>query len=184
MFWVLEALGKSGKLQEAFEVIKTYYGYMLSNGATTWWEHFTANQFWHQSLSHGWSGAPTWFLSTYALGFQRVSRDIWQIKPALQEFSHLHGEVPFEKDVVVIQWEWHNCSHITMYLDTPENTQGVLLLPNSLFTIKLLIDEVEVFPDSMSRRTTWLHHETDFALSIPGGQHNIQIMVACAPSAE
>ncbi len=180
MFWVLDALGKSGKLQEAFDVIKTYYGYMLSNGATTWWEHFTANQFWHQSLSHGWSGAPTWFLSTYALGFQRVSQDVWQIKPALQEFSHLQGEVPVGKDKVVIRWKWQNCSHITMHIDTPENTQGVFLLPNSFYPAGLFIDEVEVFPDSLRKGKPWFQDEDEFALSIPGGQHDIQMIVACS----
>lgn len=65
MFWVLEALGRTGHVDEGIALIKLYYGRLLERGATTWWERWDADQHPDQSLSHGWGSAPTWFLSTY-----------------------------------------------------------------------------------------------------------------------
>lgn len=67
MFWVLEALGRTGHVDEGIALIKSYYGHLLARGATTWWETWSADQHQNQSLSHGWGSAPTWFLSTYAV---------------------------------------------------------------------------------------------------------------------
>ncbi len=68
MFWVLEALGRTGHVDEGIALIKLYYGHLLERGATTWWETWDADQDYSKSLSHGWGAAPTWFLSTYAAG--------------------------------------------------------------------------------------------------------------------
>ncbi|MCS6849180.1 MAG: alpha-L-rhamnosidase [Anaerolineae bacterium] len=68
MFWVLEALGRAGRVDEGIALIKLYYGHLLARGATTWWETWDADRDHSKSLSHGWGSAPTWFLSTYAAG--------------------------------------------------------------------------------------------------------------------
>ena len=65
MFWVLEALGRNGYVDEGIALIKLYYGHLLQRGATTWWERWDADRYPDQSLSHGWGSAPTWFLITY-----------------------------------------------------------------------------------------------------------------------
>ncbi|NJN65827.1 MAG: alpha-L-rhamnosidase [Chloroflexaceae bacterium] len=72
MYWVLEALGQAQRLPDALEVIERYYGYLLDRGATTWWEGFTADRHYWAALSHGWGGAPTWFLTTWVLGARRT----------------------------------------------------------------------------------------------------------------
>lgn len=178
MFWVLDALGKSGKIAEALEVIKTYYGYMLSHGATTWWEHFTADQFWHSSLSHGWSGAPTWFLTTYVLGYQRTGLNEWQLRPALQELDELRGEVPFDEDKVVIHWKWQDCSQITLSIKTPENSHGVFSLPSSISIAELAMDDIVLYPNP--KGTSTISSLGDFQATFPitGGFHNIRLTVA------
>jgi alpha-L-rhamnosidase len=68
MFWVLEALGRTGHVDEGIALIRLYYGHLLERGATTWWETWDADADPGKSLSHGWGSAPTWFLSTYAAG--------------------------------------------------------------------------------------------------------------------
>ena len=68
MYWLLEALGQTGHVNEALDIINSYYGRLLDVGATTWWENFNANQNWAASYSHVWGGSPTWFLTTYVLG--------------------------------------------------------------------------------------------------------------------
>jgi alpha-L-rhamnosidase len=65
MHWVLKALGETGRVNEGVQLIRQYYGFMLNQGATTWWETWSSNQQYNTSLSHGWGSAPTWFLSKY-----------------------------------------------------------------------------------------------------------------------
>ncbi|MFP3822224.1 hypothetical protein SB658_26385, partial [Bacillus sp. SIMBA_008] len=45
------------------------WGWMLTSGATTWWEVFDDR--W--SRCHAWSGAPTWQLSRFTLGLRPTS---------------------------------------------------------------------------------------------------------------
>lgn len=66
MYWVLKALGESGRTQSGIDLIKLYYGTLLDRGATTWWETWDAHLDYSKALSHGWGSAPTWFLSMYA----------------------------------------------------------------------------------------------------------------------
>jgi alpha-L-rhamnosidase len=72
MFWVLEALGRTGRVDAGIDLIELYYGRLLDRGATTWWETWDADRDLRKSLSHGWGSAPTWFLSTYAKHLQRA----------------------------------------------------------------------------------------------------------------
>src|SRR5690606_1951940 len=39
-YYMLEAMAKAGKYEEAMDVISTYWGAMLDLGATTFWEDF------------------------------------------------------------------------------------------------------------------------------------------------
>ncbi len=39
-YYMLEALAKAGKYQEAMDIISDYWGAMLDLGATTFWENF------------------------------------------------------------------------------------------------------------------------------------------------
>ncbi len=94
MFWVLEALGRANRIHDAINVIERYYGYMIDLGATNWWEAFNAHTNYRAALSHGWGGAPTWFLTTYALGAQRTGPDTWQIHPGLIQTGVLSSTVP------------------------------------------------------------------------------------------
>lgn len=60
----LVELARRGRAHEVLERIEQLYGWLLDQGATTWWENFDPR--W--SRCHQWSGTPTWLLSRMLLG--------------------------------------------------------------------------------------------------------------------
>ena len=123
-YYMLEAMAKAGKYQEAMDVISTYWGAMLDFGATTFWEDF--NMDWipnasridelvpegkidihggygaycyvghRHSLCHGWAAGPTAWLSQHILGVQVVNPGgkSYQIKPNLGDLEWVEGTFP------------------------------------------------------------------------------------------
>ncbi len=104
-YWVLQALGDQGRITDALRLIDTNYGYMLDRGAATWWETLSAESRYPNSLSHGWSGAPTWFLSSYLLGAQELPSGTWQIRPAFTGVTWAAGRIPGRAGDLEIRWE-------------------------------------------------------------------------------
>jgi hypothetical protein len=60
----IDLLLRAGKVDEAIEIWRKAWGWMLDGGATTWWEVF--DERW--SRCHYWAGAPTWQMSRRILG--------------------------------------------------------------------------------------------------------------------
>jgi alpha-L-rhamnosidase len=60
----LDLLLRAGKVDETIDIWRRAWGWMLENGATTWWEVF--DERWSQC--HYWAGAPTWQMSRRILG--------------------------------------------------------------------------------------------------------------------
>ncbi|MFF3350523.1 family 78 glycoside hydrolase catalytic domain [Streptomyces sp. NPDC002779] len=60
----LVELVRRGRAHEVLQRIEQLYGWLLDQGATTWWENFDPR--W--SRCHQWSGTPTWLLSRMLLG--------------------------------------------------------------------------------------------------------------------
>lgn len=79
------------------------WGWMLDNGATTWWEVFDDR--W--SRCHAWSGAPTWQLSQYVLGLHSSAKiDDSDLTVNTLCLSHAEGKVPVPGDgIATISWD-------------------------------------------------------------------------------
>jgi len=60
----IDLLLRAGRVDEALEIWRKAWGWMLDCGATTWWEVF--DERW--SRCHYWAGAPTWQMSRRILG--------------------------------------------------------------------------------------------------------------------
>jgi alpha-L-rhamnosidase len=123
-YYMLEALAKDGKYQEAMEIISDYWGAMLDLGATTFWENFTYQERINAvgidelpdptrfnihadggkhcyiglraSLCHGWASGPTAWLTTYVLGIQVVEpgAKVVRIAPNLGDLTFAEGTYP------------------------------------------------------------------------------------------
>jgi hypothetical protein len=60
----VDLLLRAGKVDETIDIWRKAWGWMLENGARTWWEVF--DERWSQC--HYWAGAPTWQMSRRILG--------------------------------------------------------------------------------------------------------------------
>jgi alpha-L-rhamnosidase len=67
----IDLLIRAGRVDEAIEIWRKAWGWMLDGGATTWWEVF--DERW--SRCHYWAGAPTWQMSRRILGADPALHD-------------------------------------------------------------------------------------------------------------
>ncbi len=123
-YYMLEALAKDGKYNEAMDIISDYWGAMLDLGATTFWENFNYSErliasridelpvqskfdihadggdFCYvglrASLCHGWASGPTSWLTEHVLGFKVLEPGSRTvlIKPNLGNLKFAEGSLP------------------------------------------------------------------------------------------
>ena len=117
--YLLDALSRTGHDAEALEWIRQYWGGMLAEGATSFWESYdlrwpktdfhlslqadgTSGYF--VSLAHGWSAGPTAWLSENVLGITPTSSgyDTVEIHPHLLGLEWAHGAVPTPHGLIKI----------------------------------------------------------------------------------
>jgi hypothetical protein len=109
--YILDAITQSGHMDDAMSFVRTYWGGMLAEGATSWWEgydpswpkkRFHANlqaddgTGYFVSLSHGWSAGPTNWLTERVLGVRSTGGGFssCQISPNLGDLAWVSGTVP------------------------------------------------------------------------------------------
>jgi hypothetical protein len=101
-FYVLGAILKAGRTSEAFAYMRRWK-MMLDAGATTWWEHWKAGA----SHCHGWSAAPTFYLSHDVLGV-RPAKPGWktvEIAPLPGALKEAKGTVPTPQGDITAAWK-------------------------------------------------------------------------------
>ncbi|MEA4980322.1 MAG: alpha-L-rhamnosidase C-terminal domain-containing protein, partial [Petrimonas sp.] len=132
-YYMLEALAKAGKYQEAMDIISDYWGAMLDLGATTFWENFVyaervnASRIDELSLSdkfdihadggahcyiglrgslcHGWASGPTSWLTAYVLGIKVLEpgSKVIQIRPNLGNLRYAEGTYPTPYGIIKVK---------------------------------------------------------------------------------
>jgi alpha-L-rhamnosidase len=109
--YLIDAMAATDHRREALDWIRTYWGGMLAEGATSFWESYdlrwpksnphlslqadgTSGYF--VSLAHGWSSAPTAWLIENVLGITPASPgyDTVSIHPNLLGLDYANGSVP------------------------------------------------------------------------------------------
>jgi alpha-L-rhamnosidase len=179
MFWMLEALGNSGRTSEALNIIETYYGSLLDLGATTWWETLDAHSHYGASISHGWGGAPTWFLTTYVLGARRLGANTWLVKPAFSGVRYASGSLPFQDDELQVHWERYSCGESQLELMAPVTTTGEIVLPFTNNTTVLTLNGEVIW----LRGTPLVDGVTKFAdgihISLQGSNYTLEVHQDC-----
>jgi alpha-L-rhamnosidase len=108
--YLLEAMARTGHEREALDWMRTYWGGMLAEGATSFWESYdlrwpktnfhlsleadgTSGYF--VSLAHGWSSGPLAWLSENVLGIRPTAPgyDAVDVRPNLLGLQFAHGSV-------------------------------------------------------------------------------------------
>lgn len=126
--FVLDALGKSGMVSQGLDVLRTYYLPVIDSGSPTFWENWFADDFYSQSLSHGWGSAPAWFLSTYLLGARQEDPSTWSVTPALTGVDSVSGAVPFNGGLLEVAWESRGCEQRWLTTASTVPGQGLIRL--------------------------------------------------------
>jgi hypothetical protein len=106
-FYELEALCALGDQKQVLKQIKDYWGGMLANGATSFWEKYDPKEKGVQhyamygrpfgrSLCHAWGASPLYLLGKYFLGVRPLSPGYatYEIEPHLGGLKWMEGEVP------------------------------------------------------------------------------------------
>ncbi len=106
-YYELEALCMVGHTSHVAERIRSYWGGMLSLGATTFWEEYNPDsqgrehlamygQPYDKSLCHAWGASPIYLLGRYCLGVYPTEPGYkkFAVKPDLFGFSEIDGVVP------------------------------------------------------------------------------------------
>jgi alpha-L-rhamnosidase len=181
MYWLLEALGQTGHIEEALQIIRLYYGFLLDRGATTWWESFTAESRPDASYSHGWGGAPTWFLTTYVLGAQRLGPDVWQVKPSYDGVDSASGVLPLAAGVLEVAWERVSCGEINLHLQAADGSRGRIVVPYFHPDLRLVIDGITAWEDGAARMERVSAHDAEIVVDVGGGPHEMVGRYPCTP---
>ena len=109
-FYELEALCALGEQKTVMKEMKDYWGGMLREGATTFWEKYNPTDKGTQhlamygrpygkSLCHAWGASPIYLLGKYYLGIQPVKAGYteYSITPNLGGLKWMEGTVPTPK---------------------------------------------------------------------------------------
>lgn len=107
MFFVLEGLAREGRIDEMVRSIRNYWGNQVEAGATTFWEtyHPTRARM-TRSHCHGWSAAPTYFISQYVLGVRPAGAGYTEVRiaPHPAGLAWARGRVPTPRGTVEVAW--------------------------------------------------------------------------------
>lgn len=106
-FYELEALCALGEQEQVMREMKAYWGGMLSEGATTFWEKYNPQETGTQhlamygrpygkSLCHAWGASPIYLLGKYYLGVRPTEAGYreFSIQPVLGGLQWMEGTVP------------------------------------------------------------------------------------------
>ena len=149
-YYMLEALAKAGKHQEAMDIISDYWGAMLDLGATTFWENFVyaervnATRIDELSLSgkfdihadggdhcyiglrgslcHGWASGPTSWLTAHVLGIKVMEpgSKVIQIRPNLGNLQYAEGTYPTPHGIIKVKHVKQANGKVTSEIEAPD----------------------------------------------------------------
>lgn len=155
-YYMLEALARSGKYDEALGFISDYWGAMLDLGATTFWEELTyadvANagrideivpESKHDihagggaycyvglrlSLCHGWASGPTSWLTKHVLGITPAEPGcrMLRIKPNLGSLKSAKGTFPTPYGIVSVSHVKNDKGKIVSEVQAPEQVKIIM----------------------------------------------------------
>ena len=142
-FYELEALCMMGRQTQVLQEIRNYWGGMLREGATSFWEKYIPSEKgtehlamygrpYGKSLCHAWGASPVYLLGRYFLGIQPTQPGYatWEARPYLADLEWMEGRVPTPNGVIHIRMERH---YICIRSD---EGRGRLYLGNRCFDIE------------------------------------------------
>jgi len=156
MFFVLEVLVRDGRYDLLQKTIRDYWGVQIEAGATTFWEMYDPNAERHtRSHCHGWSAAPTYFLTQHVLGVQPLEPGYKSVlvRPQPSGLRWCHGRVPTPQGLVGCDWR-RGEGAFTITVETPPGIPARIELPEP-GTVTVLAGQAQPAPGDVTGRN-WL----------------------------
>ncbi|MGH9616545.1 MAG: alpha-L-rhamnosidase C-terminal domain-containing protein [Acidobacteriaceae bacterium] len=143
-YYIISAMAETGHRAEALEWIRKYWGGMLAEGATSFWEAYypswPKNNFhaslqadggtgYFVSLAHGWSTGPTPWLMEQILGIQPTAAGFSQvtIRPDLAGLTWAKGAEPTPHGLLKV--DLHASPTLETTIDLPPDEVATVLVP-------------------------------------------------------
>jgi len=118
-----------------FERIRADWGYMLSQGATSFWETLDGERaFGHcGSLCHGWSAVPAYILPRYLLGAEPLAPGFrkFRVAPLVTAADSASGTIPTPYGDIEIEWR-KNGEKYSGTLTVPDGYDAEFALENPI----------------------------------------------------
>ena len=142
-FYELEALCMMGYHTEVLQEIRDYWGGMLKEGATSFWEKYVPSETGTQhlamygrpygkSLCHAWGASPVYLLGKYYLGVQptKPGYEEYEVRPVLGDLEWMEGDVPTPHGMIHVSMDRQ---HIKI---RATEGRGTLFVGNQTHTIE------------------------------------------------
>jgi hypothetical protein len=145
--YVLRAMAKMNHRADALAWMRQFWGGMLSEGATSFWEAYDVD--WYKedfhsslqadnrsgyfvSLAHGWSSGPTAWLMEEVLGIQPTAAgfDTVNIRPDLVDLDWARGAMPTPHGLIKVDARKHGAA-TEITVDIPDGVMARLSAPAS-----------------------------------------------------
>lgn len=131
-FYELEALCTMGLQEKVLKEMKAYWGGMLREGATSFWEKYNPEEKgiqhlamygrpYGKSLCHAWGASPIYIIGKYFLGVEptKAGYESYEIRPVLGGLEWMEGEVPTPFGKITIKM---NQKEISVFSDGGKGT--------------------------------------------------------------
>ena len=110
-FFLLEALQQEDRVSDFLHIIRRDWGFMIEAGASSFWELWSLENYndgsrLTRSHCHGWSAAPTYFLSAYVLGVTPTDSGFRKalVCPHIGDLRFCRGAMPTPYGEIEVSW--------------------------------------------------------------------------------
>ena len=119
-FYELETLLVDGHHEQVLKEIRDYWGGMLREGATSFWEKYVPSESgaehlamygrpYGKSLCHAWGASPVYLLGKYYLGVRpmKPGYEEFEVRPNLGDLEWIAGDVPTPNGMIHVEMNRH-----------------------------------------------------------------------------
>ena len=119
-FYELETLLLDGRHGQVLQEIRDYWGGMLREGATSFWEKYNPEEIgaehlamygrpYGKSLCHAWGASPIYLIGKYYLGVRptKPGYEEFEVRPNLGDLEWITGDVPTPNGLIHVEMSRH-----------------------------------------------------------------------------
>ncbi len=183
-YYVIRAMAEVGHRQEALKWIRQYWGGMVNEGATSFWEGYDPSWY-HEdfhsslqadnrsgyfvSLAHGWSAGPTAWLMEQVLGIAPTGQGFStvDIRPDLVDLAWAKGAEPTPHGLLKVDAQ-KDGSGTALAIDVPEGVVARVSVPVSSALARVTVNgstAKSVAAENGARAVVTLDHAGHYQLA-------------------